>query len=141
MSLLRSSATGAIAAIAVVLVGPAMSADAAGKPHRFQTLASINGASVQACRLSSSASKPVKLKMRVDATKATSKVSGLGQATYNGDRVGKGWTSGWVRKGHRSSVGTVFVPRGAAYALMAGLGTGAMGEGGEFKVADIKTCR
>ncbi len=85
---------------------------------------SANGASVQACRLHSAASKPVKLKMRVNATKALSKVNGAGRASRDGVLVGKGWTSGWVAKGHRSSVGTVYVPRGAAYTLN----------------ADIKTC-
>jgi hypothetical protein len=140
MSLLRRSATGAVAAFAIVVAGPALSADAAPK-YRFETLASISGAKVQACRIPTKASKPVTIKLRVDATRASGRVSGVGQATYNGNLVGKSWKSGWVRKGHRSSVGTVKLHRGAAYALDAGIGTGAMGNGGSFKAASIRTCR
>jgi hypothetical protein len=81
------------------------------------------------------------LKVRVDATKASGRVSGLAQATKNGNAVGNAWKSGWVRKGTRSDVGTVRVPRGAAYELMAGIGGGQMGDGGTFKARSIRTCR
>jgi hypothetical protein len=141
MSVLRRSATAAVAAFAVVLAAPALSANAAHKPYRFETLSSISGGKVQACRIPTAASKPVQIKLRVDATKASGRVSGVGQATRNGNPVGKGWESGWVRKGHRSSVGTVKLPRGAAYALEAGIGAGEMGNGGTFKAASIRTCR
>jgi hypothetical protein len=140
MNVVRRSATGALAAFALVLAGPALSANAAHKPHHFQTLASISGAKVQACRIPTKASKPVTIKLRVDATKASGRVTGLGSVTHNGTRVGKGWTSGWVRKGHRSAVGTVKVPRGKSYALDAGIGTSAMGNGGSFTTGSIRTC-
>ena len=141
MSFVRRSATGALAASAIVLAGPALTAHAATSHRHFETLASISGAKVQACRIPTSASKPVTIKLRVDATRASGRVSAVAHASNNGTDTGKGWTSGWVRKGHRSSVGTVHVPRGAAWALDAGLGTGAMGNGGTFKTASIRTCR
>jgi hypothetical protein len=140
MSVVRRAAIGALAALALVIAGPALSANAAHKPYHFQTLASINGAHVQACRIPTKASKPVTIKIRVNANKASGKVNGVGDATHNGTRVGKQWTSGWVHKGHVSSVGTVKVARGATYALDAGIGTGAMGNGGSFKTSAIRTC-
>ena len=70
MSVLRRSATGAVAAFAVVLAAPALSASAAPRHHHFETLASVSGGKVQACRIPTSASKPVQIKLRVDATKA-----------------------------------------------------------------------
>ena len=141
MNVVRRSATGAVAAAAIVLAGPALAANAAAKPHHFETLTSIIGAKVQACRVPTKASKPVTIKIRIDATKASGKVSGIGQASHDGNASGKQWTSGWVRKGHRSAVGTIHVPRGAGWALQAGLGTGAMGNGGDFAPASIRTCR
>ena len=140
MNVVRRSATGAVAAAAIVLAGPALAANAAQKPHHFQTLTTIIGAKVQACRVPTSASKPVTIKIRIDATKAHGKVNGIGQASHDGTATGKEWTSGWVRQGHRSAVGTVSVPRGAGWALQAGLGTGNMGNGGDFKPASIRTC-
>lgn len=141
MTLLRRSATTAVAAFAVVLAVPAVGADAASSGRHFETLASVSNAKMQACRIPTRASKPVIIKVRVDATKATGRVSGLAKASKNDTPVGKGWESGWVKKGERSSTGTVRVPRGAGYALSAGIGTGAMGEGGTFTVKSIRLCR
>jgi hypothetical protein len=141
MTLLRRSATTAVAAFAVVLAAPAVGADAASSGRHFETLASVSDGTVQACRIPTRPSKPVIIKLRVDATKATGRVSGLGQATKGENPVGKAWKSGWVKKGTRSSVGEVRVPRGAGYALMAGIGTGAMGDGGTFTVKSIRLCR
>ena len=138
MNVVRRSALGTVAALAVALAGPALSADAAAR--HFQTLASVNGGAVQACRVPTSASQPFTIKMRVSASKASSRVNGLGSATHNGNRVGKGWTSGWIRKGHVSTVGTVHVPRGASYALDAGIGAGQMGNGRTVKPSSIRTC-
>ena len=140
MNVVRRAAIGALAALTIVLAGPALGADAAQRPHHFQTLASINGAKVQACRIPTAVTRPVTIKLRVDARKATSRVSGVGSATHNGNRIGQGWTSGWVRRGHLSTVGTVRVPRGTTYALDAGIGTGAMGNGGSFAARSIRTC-
>ena len=137
MNLVRRSAIGALATTAIVLAGPAISAHASA-PH-FQTLATTVGGKVQACRVPTTAAT-VTIKMRVDARKASGRVSGLGSATHNGTRVGKEWDSGWVRRGHVSKVGTVKVPRGAAYALDAGIGTANMGNGATFKPLAIRTC-
>ncbi|MBV9831254.1 MAG: hypothetical protein JOZ82_06620 [Marmoricola sp.] len=141
MNVVRRSATGAVAAAAIVLAGPALAANAASRPHHFETLTSIISAKVQACRVPTQASKPVTIKIRIDATKASGKVNGIAQASHDGTASGKQWTSGWVREGHRSAVGTIHVPRGAGWALQAGLGTGAMGNGGDFTTASIRTCR
>jgi hypothetical protein len=140
MNVVRRSAIGALVAVALVIAGPALAANAAHKPYHYQTLAKVMGAKVQACRVPTKASQPVTIKLRVDATKASGRVNGVGNSTHNGTRVGKQWTSGWVHKGHRSSVGTVKVARGATYALDAGIGTGAMGNGGSFKTSSIRTC-
>jgi hypothetical protein len=141
MTLLRRTATTAVAAFAVVLAVPAVGADAASSGRHFETLSSVSGGKIQACRIPTKASKPVIIKLRVDATKATGKVNGLGQATKDGNPVGKAWKSGWVKQGTKSATGTVRVPRGAAYQLMAGIGAGQMGDGGSWRTKDIRLCR
>lgn len=142
MSVLRRTATGAVAALAVVIAGPALTATAAGNPHHlhFKTIESVSGAKLQACRLHTAASKPWKVKVRVDARKSAGKVTAAAQGLHGSTPVGKGWTSGTVRRGHVSAIGTVIVPRGAAYTMSAGIGNGGMGNGGDFKVADLGRC-
>src|SRR5439155_11612975 len=87
MNVVRRSATGALAAFALVIAGPALSAHAAHQPYHFQTLSSVAGAKVQGCRIPTSASQPVTIKLRVNATKATGRVNGQGWVTRNGTRV------------------------------------------------------
>ena len=141
MNVVRRSATGALAALAIVLAGPALAANAAHKPYHFHTLASISGAQVQACRIPTSASKPVTIKLRVDARTRV--------RTGERARAAPPTTEHrWARAGHRAGStratsrawARVHVARGAAYALDAGIGTGAMGNGGSFKTASIRTC-
>ena len=130
--------TGTFAALAVTLTGPALSAHGAG--YHFQSLFYVSGGSVQACRVPAASTKPFTIKVRVDARRATSRVSGVAWASHNDIQVGKKWSSGWVNKGTVSTVGTVYVPRGTAYRLSAGIGTGGMGNGGNVKPANLQYC-
>lgn len=142
MSVLRRTAAGAVAALAVVIAGPAFTATAASNPHHyhFKSIVSISGAKLEACRLRTASPAPWKVKVRVNAKRSTGKVMAGAQGMRNGTPVRKGWASGTVRKGHVSTIGTVKVPRGSAYTLSAGIGTGGMGNGGEFKVANLRRC-
>ena len=130
--------TGALAALAIAVSGPALSAHATS--YHFETLWSINAGHLQACRVPMPATKPFTIKVRVDARYAKSRVNGVAWASHNGTQVGTKWTSGWVNKGHVSAVGTVHVPRGSAYRFSGGIGTGAMGNGGNAKARYIQYC-
>ncbi len=132
------SRAASIAALALVVTGPALSADAAG--NHWKNLATTAGGKVQACKVATTDTGPWKVKLRVDASKATTRVNGSAWVTKDGDNTGAKWKSGWVAKGHVSDVGTVKLPRGKAYELNAGIGTSAMGNGGTFSAGDIRAC-
>jgi hypothetical protein len=140
MTALRRTATAALATFVTVLAVPVVSAEAAAKPLHFETLSSVSGGKVQACRIPTKASEPVLLKLRLDATKASQRLNASGQATHSGKSIGQGWKSGWVGKGTRSSIGTVRVPRGAGYQLVATIAASQLGNGGSFTATSIRTC-
>ncbi len=133
-----ASRAAAIAALALVATGPALSADAAG--HHWKNLATTAGGKIQACKVATTHTGPWKVRLRVDASKATTRVNGTAWVTKNGDNTGQKWKSGWVAKGHVSDVGTVKLPRGKAYVLNAGIGTSQMGNGGSFAAGDLRAC-
>jgi hypothetical protein len=128
----------AAAALAVALTGPALSAHAAGLS--WKTLSTTAGGKVQACKVPTTDTGPWKVRMRVDATKATGRVQGSGYATNAKGKTLDTWKSGWVTKGHISAIGDVRLPRGAGYTLNAGIGTDNMGNGGTFTSREIPHC-
>jgi hypothetical protein len=136
MTLIRRTAT--LAALTLALTGPALSAHAAG--NNWKTLASISGGKIQACKTPTTKTGPWKIKFRVDAHKATGRVSGIATVLKNEHNTSDKWTSGYISRGHASKIGTVKLPRDAKYSISAGIGTGAMGDGGEFKAGDIRPC-
>jgi hypothetical protein len=125
------------AALAVALTGPALSAHAAGP--NWKTLVTFDGAKIQACKVPTTQTGPWKVKLRVDATRATTRVSGAGYV-MKGSRTLDSWKSGWVTRGHLSGVGTVRLPQGSKYTLNAGLGGGQSGDGGTFTHKQIPHC-
>ena len=136
MNLLSRAA--ATAVLALVVTGPALSADAAG--NHFKTLSTTAGGKIQACKVATTDADPWKVKLRVDASQATTRVNGTAWVTKNGDSTGQKWKSGWVTKGHVSGIGTVKLPRGKAFTLNAGIGADNMGNGGSFAAADLRGC-
>lgn len=140
MSALRRSASAAVVAFALVSV-PAVGAHAAAQQSlHWQTLGSIDGGKVQACRIRTAPSDPWLIKLRVDATKASQRVRGTGQATHSGRHIGHGWASGWVKKRTRSPLGTVRVPRGAGYELEATISVSQAGGGTGLDAGSVTTC-
>jgi hypothetical protein len=135
---LRRTAT-TIAALALAAVAtPVSTAHAAG--IHWKTLASISGAKVQACKVPVTSEGPWKIKLRVDATKASGRVSGTAFVTKKDEATNELWQSGWVSPGHISSVGKIKLPAGDSYAMGAGIGTGAMGNGGSFDAGNLPRC-
>ena len=132
------SRAAAVAAVALVVTGPALSADAAG--NHFKTLSTTAGGKIQACKVATTDTGPWKVKLRVDASQASTRVNGTAWVTKNNANTGQKWKSGWVAKGHTSQVGTVMLPRGKAFVLNAGIGTDNMGNGGTFAASDIRGC-
>ena len=128
----------ATAALTVALSASAVGAQAAG--NSWKTLSTSAGGKVQACKVATTATGPWKVKLRVDATRATTRVNGSAYV-YRGTKPTKQtWKSGWVAKGHVSAVGSVRLPRGKAYSLNAGIGTDNMGNGGTFTAGQIRGC-
>jgi hypothetical protein len=132
----RGAAVAALTTLALA-VSP-VSADAAGR--NWKTLSTFDGGKIQACKIATTDTGPWKIKLRVDATKATERVRGTAFVTKNDAPDGDHWKSGWVAKGKISDVGTVKLPRGKAYALGAGIGGMNAGNGDSFKAGDIRGC-
>ena len=132
------SRAAATAALALLVTGPALSADAAG--HHFKTLSTTAGGTIEACKVATTDTGPWKVKLRVDASKATAHVNGTAWVTEDTHKTGAKWKSGWVAVGHVSDVGTVKLPRGRQFVLNAGIGTDNMGNGGTFSAGDLRAC-
>jgi hypothetical protein len=124
-------------ALTVVLTGPALSAHAAGP--NWKTLVTFEGAKIQACKVPTTATGPWKVKLRVNATNASTRVQGAGYA-IKGSKTLDSWRSGWVARGHLSAVGAVKLPQGPTSTLNAGLGGGQSGDGGSFSNKQIPRC-
>ena len=141
MSLVRRTTTtsAALAIAALALSGPAFSAQADSAPH-WKTLASITGGKIQACKVPVTPTGPWKIKLRVDATKAHGQVSGSAYILKNGEQTNETWSSGWVAKGKISPLGMVKLPAGEKFSMDAGIGTGAMGNGGSFTSSNLPHC-
>jgi hypothetical protein len=114
-------------------------AGAHAQARHWKTLSSIDGGKIQACKVATTKTGPWKIKLRVDASRATTKVNGSAYVTKNDKNVDH-WKSGWVSKGHLSGIGTVKLPRGSAYGFNAGIGASQAGNGGSFKPGQIRAC-
>ena len=126
-----------VTALTVAMAGPALAANASG--NDWKTMATSAGGKVQACKVATTATGPWKVRLRVDATHATTRVQGSGYV-MRGSKTLDAWKSGWVTKGHVSAIGTVKLPRGNDYSLSAGIGTAIMGDGGSFVASQIRGC-
>jgi hypothetical protein len=124
-------------ALTVVLTGPALSAHAG--TLNWKTLVPFDGGKTQACKIPTTPTGPWKVRLRVDASKATSKVEST-VSVLKGTKTVDTWHSGWVAKGHISAIGSVRMPRGAAYTVSAGLDNGQAGNGGGFASTQIPHC-
>jgi hypothetical protein len=127
----------ALAAITLALTAPMVGAHAQGRS--WKTLSQIDGGKIQACKVETTKTGPWKIKLRVDATKASTKVEGSAYVT-KGSKTVDHWKSGWVTKGHLSGIGTVKLPRDKSYSFNAGIGGGQAGNGGTFKAGQIRAC-
>jgi hypothetical protein len=131
------SRVAAVAAVAVCVSVPFGAAQASG--NNWKTLSTFNGGKIQACKVATTKTGPWKVKLRVDAQGAKSKVNGSAYVTKGADQVDQ-WKSGWVAKSHVSAVGTVKLPRGSAYALNAGIATANAGNGGTITAGKLPHC-
>jgi hypothetical protein len=127
----------ALAAVTLVLAAPAAGAHAQG--NHWTTVAHLDGGKVEACKKATTPSGPWLIKLRVDSRKATERLAGSAYVAKNAKNVDH-WRSGWVAKGHLSSVGTVRLPRGSAYTFSAGIETGQSGTGASVKPGRLATC-
>jgi hypothetical protein len=128
----------AVAAVAVCITVPSLGA-AQASGNDWKTLSTFNGGRIQACKVATTKTGPWKVKLRVDARGAKSKVNGSAYVTEGADDVDH-WKSGWVSRGDVSAIGTVRLPRGSAYALNAGLATANAGNGATVTAGRITGC-
>ena len=133
---LRRSALLVLPALALSLTP--VHADAAA--YSWKTLTSISGGKVQACRIPTAAPNPFKVRFRVNAVRATTKVQGMARRSHGATQLSGGWTSAYIRHGNISAVAVVSLPRGSAYTYSVGINSGQAGNGGSFKAADIPRC-
>jgi hypothetical protein len=114
---MRITAAAAAAALAVTLSATTSAADA--RPRDWTTMTRVAHAKLQACKEVTTPGGPWRIRLRVDATAATSVVRGSAEVwNRRGDRVGRKWRTRLVHPGHVSTVGSVRLPRGQAFQLM-----------------------
>ena len=129
----------AVAALALTLSAPALGA-AQASGNQWKTLATVAGGKIQACKVATTETGPWKVKLRVDARRATTAVNGSAFVTKNQTDTAQHWKSGFIGKGKVSDTGVVKLARGKAYDLGAGIGTHNMGNGGSFRAGQIPHC-
>jgi hypothetical protein len=113
-------------------------ADAAA--YSWTNLVSMNRGHVQSCRVPTPSTEPWKLRFRVNATRATSKLQGTVQRYKGTTLLAGGWRSDYIRPGQVSAVAVVRIPRGTAYNLGVGINSGQAGTGNTFRAIDIPRC-
>jgi hypothetical protein len=112
---MRITAAAAAAALALTLSATTSAADA--RPRDWTTMTKVAHAKLQACKEATTPGGPWRIRVRVDATAATSIVRGSAEVwNRRGDTVRK-WRSRLVHPGHVSRVGSVRLPRGSGFQL------------------------
>ena len=125
---MRITAAATAAALALTLSATTSAADA--KARDWTTMTRVAHAKLQACKEVTTPGGPWRIRLRVDATAATSMVRGSAEVrNQRGDLVGKRWRSGPVRPGDVTKVGSVRLPRGSAFQLEVQLESDSAGKG------------
>jgi hypothetical protein len=129
------------AAAAVVTLGlilPAASAQAGATD--WSTVMKLHRAKLQVCKQPTTKQGPWKIKVRVDARRATTPVRGSAEVD-KGDLVVSGpWKSHWIQPGAVSKVRTLRMPRGSAFTLQLGLETDTAGAASAGPLTGISRC-
>lgn len=126
------------AALAFALI-PLSGATAAS--YHWGNPVSFEGATLQVCKVPTTKTGPWAVHVRLNATRAKSKVSGLARVEKGTHPTSAGWqTKSYIPRGTVSRVGTFKLPRGSAYNVAGGIGGGQMGNGGVFTAKQIPHC-
>jgi hypothetical protein len=126
----------ALAATTLALAGPMAGADAQGR--HWTNLKTIDGGTIQACKVAASHG-PWQIKVRVDAKHAATRVNGSAYISKGTSTIHQ-WYSGWIAKGHISSVGTVELRRGSQYGFGASINVKGAGSGGTWRPSELNNC-
>ena len=143
MNPLTRMAVGAVAAVA--LVAPATAALADPTPRAaaksWTTLETFERAHQQACKTPVADGTAWKIYNRLDARDLRhGRVAATLTAYRNGRSTSRDWTSGWVRHGDVSDVGSFRVPRGGLWSLSMSIHTDNAGTGGETSLRHVGRC-
>lgn len=135
------SGAAAAAALALTLTVPAGAAQAAdARGNDWTRVTTLDHAKLQACKEATTQDGPWKIRLRVNAKRATTAVKASADAQKQGEQVGRSWRSGWIHPGEVSAIGTVRLPRGTAYALETQLESHSSGVGIAGSVRGIGRC-
>jgi hypothetical protein len=138
-----SRAAAVLAALSIAVVAPLSGAQASSGLN-WKTKVVVVGAKLQLCKAETTKAGPWKVHVRVDASNAAGPVSGLATITKNDNDTKSKWTTkGMVKPGTVTAAGTVKLPqdtKSSTYAVTAGMGTTAMGDGGSFVAKQIPHC-
>jgi hypothetical protein len=135
----RSRRAALLAVPALALALTPVHADAAA--YRWKGIVYIGGGVLQICKIPTTDTGPWKVKVRVNARQATTRLKGEASAYKNGSRIGTPWESAWIYPGDVSGIGTVKLPRGSAYGFQGIVRTGTGGGGASsIRARDIPRC-
>lgn len=136
-----------LAAATALALCSALPATAAGDKRRttrnWTQVDAANGALLLVCQQAAQGGKAIKVSAMVDASQATSVVSG-GIAVRNSSVTPvSSWTSGWLNPGTVSPVGSLTMPASDAYYVTESMGIGGPGGtagGGVLDLGTVSTC-
>ncbi len=131
------SARTCVVALVVAVSLSAGAANAASK--NWMTVTKDAGARLQACKVATT-DGPWKVKLRVNATNATTWVRGSAQVMKGSRTVGAPWKTARISAGDVSRVGSVRMPRGSAYTLDVELESDASASGALIGASGIRHC-
>ena len=141
MNILNQLAVGVVATAAalapVLVVAPAADAQA----NHWTVIERSNRAKHDACKVAVNNGTAWKIFNRLDSRQATGgRQRATMTVTLNGADTQRTWASGWVRKGHLSTVGSVIMPRQPGRGLVMTLAGDNSGGGGTIATGAIGRC-
>jgi len=128
----------AAVALALGLALPAGSAEA--RANDWTTVVTLHRAELLARKVPTTKHGPWRIRVRVDARRATTPGRGSAEVDKGAQVVVGPWHSHRMRPGTLSKIRTMRMPRGSAYSFSAGLETDTTGVGSAGGVSGISRC-
>lgn len=143
LNIVTRLAVGSLAVLAVAAPTTAANASAPATQQggrSWTTIETMQHAKHQACKVSVQDGDAWKIYNRLDSRDATGSRLRASMTVLEAGAAAYAWTSGWVRRDELSTVGSVLLPRAAAYELEIALRGDESGKGGPVRARDIGRC-